>query len=279
MKLIGETLKQISSSNVALYVREKQLAVINAISVILVLFVNYYSQAVGINGNRVGELSSQYDNTFTPASYAFAIWGIIFLMLIAYSIYQIREAFFTSSPSVSIQKTSYWFFLANLMNATWVIVWLYELTWLSVLVMFTLLICLMTIIVRNDIGRSEVSLKSKMFTWWPIGIYAGWIAVASIANVSAYLAKIGWGGGFFTEIQWTLMMIVIAIAVNLYMVLFRNLRSFALVGVWALFAIHVRHMWTYELLDTFALVGAGVLLFSVVLNGLKSGYSLVSSKN
>lgn len=259
--------------------REKRLAIINFLSVVLVLFVNYYSQVFGINGNRVSEVSDQYDNLFTPASYAFAIWGIIFLMLIAYSIHQIREAFFKASPSNSILSTGYYFLVANLMNATWVIVWLYEFTWLSVLVMLVLLASLLVIIVRNDLGRSEASLVLKVFTWWPIGIYAGWIAVATVANVSAYLAKIGWGGGFLSEVQWTLIMIAIAVGVNLYMVLVRNLRSFGLVGVWALFAIHVRHQGTYELIDTFALVGAMSLLFSVVINGLKSGYSLVSSRN
>tara|TARA_R100000935_G_scaffold58928_1_gene100300 strand:+ start:51389 stop:51550 length:162 start_codon:yes stop_codon:yes gene_type:complete len=52
---------------------QKKLSILNLLSVILVIAVNYISQAVRINDTTIGELSQRYTNLFTPASYAFAI--------------------------------------------------------------------------------------------------------------------------------------------------------------------------------------------------------------
>lgn len=256
--------------------KEKGLAILNTTSVVLVLFTNYYSQLFGINGNTVGSLSNEYENLFTPASYAFAIWGIIFLSMIAFAIFQLKEAFFKSNPDSSIIQTGYWFVMANVLNASWVVVWLYEWTWLSVIVMIGLLFCLVKIILSRDSGR--VSLKSTkwVFTEWPIAIYAGWISVATIANFSAFLAKEGWSGGLLSEEQWTLLMILIATLMNLTVIWKWNLRSFALVGVWALFAIYKRHSSSFETIASLALVGSMVLLVAVVLHRLVPSVRLAS---
>lgn len=251
--------------------KEKRLALLNVFSVILVLFVNYYSQIFGINGNTVGSLSGDYDNIFTPAGYAFAIWGIIFLLLIAYCSYQLREVFSRINPDPTVGQTGYWFFVANLLNASWVVVWLFELTWLSVLVMIGLLVCLIKIILNTRIGEGQVSWRTLIFNWWPISIYAGWISVATIANLSAFFSKVGWKGGFLSEVQWTLLMICVAVVLNSVIIWRRNLRAFALVGVWALYAIHVRQEGNYELVSNFAFVGAMVLLVQVFVHRLKAG--------
>ena len=111
----------------------KLLSILNALSVALVIFINYLSVAVSINGNDVGSLSAEYDNLFTPAGYAFSIWGIIFLGLVAYSVNEILETFKSKDQFEFTRKAGPWFYIANLMNALWVIIWLYEITWLSVL--------------------------------------------------------------------------------------------------------------------------------------------------
>jgi hypothetical protein len=59
------------------------------------------------NGTTIGEISSRYVNLFTPASYAFAIWGIIFLALLAYGIFQVRRAFFSKKESLILENNSF----------------------------------------------------------------------------------------------------------------------------------------------------------------------------
>ena len=114
---------------------KKTLAILNLLSVIIVIGVNYISQALRLNNTTIGEISRKYDNLFTPASYAFAIWGLIFLGLLCYSVFQIRRAFFSSKKSDFIEQTGYWFTIANVLNTAWVLAFTYDYTGLSVLIM------------------------------------------------------------------------------------------------------------------------------------------------
>ena len=84
---------------------------------------------------------------------------------------------------------------------------------------------------------SDVSFKKLAFVWWPFSLYAGWITVALIANTAAWLTKIGWDGFGMTDTTWAMIMIVIAGAINVFMIWNRNMREFAIVGVWGLAAV------------------------------------------
>ncbi|QCX01426.1 tryptophan-rich sensory protein [Aggregatimonas sangjinii] len=249
---------------------KKSLSIFNLLSVVLVIVVNYISQIVEFNGVTIGEMSRRYDNLFTPAGYAFSIWGIIFLLLLAYGVYQVRKAFSTKDTSNFIQQTGPWFILANLLNCTWVIVFAYDFTGLSVLVMLGILFSLIKIILNTDMERWDAPIGTIAFVWWPICIYSGWIAVATIANISAYLIKIGWEGGPLSEITWTFIMISVATLVNLLMVYKRNMREFALVGIWALVAIFMRHQTDYISIAYTALGCSVVLLIATAIHGYRN---------
>ncbi len=249
---------------------KKRLAILNLASVVLVIVINYVSQAIRINETTIGEVSNKYFNLFTPASYAFAIWGLIFMALIAYGIYQVRMAFFSDKPSDFIEKTGYWLILTNLLNCVWVFVFAYEYTGLSVLVMLAILFSLLQVIRNTNMDNASVSRSTIVFGWLPIGIYSGWIAVATIANVAAYLSKLNWDGAFFSEQQWTVIMMAIATLVNIFMVWKRNMREFAFVGIWALFAIYVRHTGSIDALANMALTCSAILTIVVIVHAIQN---------
>ncbi|GMN10391.1 tryptophan-rich sensory protein [Croceitalea sp. MTPC9] len=246
---------------------KKTLAILNFTSIILVIAINYISQVLRLNDTTIGEISGRYDNLFTPASYSFAIWGIIFLGLIVYGIFQIHRAFFSTKESNFIEKTRYWFIVANVLNSAWVFAFIYDYTGLSVLIMLVILFALIKIILNTNMELWDAPVEVIAFVWWPICIYSGWIAVATIANISAYLTKIGWDGSFLSQESWTITMIVVATLLNLLMIWKRNMREFALVGVWALFAIYVRHKTNYETIAYTALIGSIILLVSTAIHG------------
>lgn len=246
---------------------KKTLSILNLCSVILVIAVNYISQSVSFNNTTIGEISSKYVNLFTPASYAFAIWGIIFLSLLAYGIFQVRRAFFSEKESPFIEQTGYWFALANLLNCCWVFVFVYDYTGLSVVIMFGILICLIKIILNTNMERWDAPIATIAFVWWPICLYSGWISVATIANMSAYLSKLDWDGGLFSEVSWTIIMIVVSIVLNLIMIWKRNMREFAGVGIWALFAIYIRHQDAYNSIAYTALAGVIILFIAISVHG------------
>ena len=249
---------------------KKKLSVLNLMSVILVISVNYISQIMEFNGTTIGEISSRYVNLFTPASYAFAIWGIIFLALLAYGIFQVRRAYFSKKESIFIEQTGYWFILANILNCCWVFAFVYDYTGLSVLIMFGILISLVKIILNTNMERWDAPITTIAFVWWPICFYSGWISVATIANISAYLSKLNWNGGLLSEQAWTIGMIIVATILNLLMIWKRNMREFALVGVWALFAIYSRHEGSYNSIAYTALIGCIILLITITVHGYKN---------
>lgn len=249
---------------------KKILAIANWASVLLVIAVNYISQALRLNNTTIGEISGKYDNLFTPASYAFAIWGLIFLGLLAYGIFQLRNAFSGNTYSEFILKTGYWFVIANVLNSFWVLAFVYDLTGLSVLVMLGILFSLIKIILNTNMERWDAPLSTIIFIWWPICLYSGWISVALIANIAAYLTKLDWNGGYLSNVSWTIIMIIIAALLNLIMVLKRNMREFALVGIWALFAIYRRHRDDYENIAHTAIIACAILLVTVMVHGFQN---------
>lgn len=242
--------------------KQQTLSILNVLAVLFAIGINYYSQLYTIHGNRVSDMSDEYNNLFTPAGYAFSIWGIIFIALLIFAGYQVYRTFAQKQTFNFISQTGLWFVLANVCNGLWVMVWLYDYTWLSVVIMLVILFSLIKIVVNTNMERWRAPSKTIVFGWWPISIYAGWIAVATIANIAAYLSKLGWDGGFLSPTNWTLVMIVIATLLNLVMIYTRGMREFAVVGAWALIAIYMRHQNSYELIATTALVGAVLILIS-----------------
>ena len=240
----------------------KRLTIINALSVVLVLLVNALSQIYRLNNTTIGEVSAQYDNLFTPAGYAFSIWGLIFLSLIGYAAFQVRRAFFSKKTDEFILQTRFWFALTNILNASWVVAFSYDFVGFSVLIMLGIMVSLIQIIRNTDMECWDAPIEIIAFVWWPICLYSGWITVATIANVSAYLTKLGWDGGPLSEATWTIVMIIAAVLINLLIILKRNMREFALVGIWALVAIYIRHKTALPSIAFTALGGAIVLFIA-----------------
>lgn len=247
---------------------KKSLAIINMIVLLAVIFWNYLSNTGIINDTNISEISSKYQNLFTPASYAFSIWGLIYVALFTFSVYIIKLAFSEEKNNKVILKIGPWMIITHLANCAWIYAWLEEFTGLSVIIIFSILISLLILVIRLNMEMKETTRSVKIWIWQPIGIYAGWITVASIANVSAYLAKIEWSA-MFSELAWTIIIIITAAVINFLVLLTRKMQSFVLVGVWALTAISVRHWNSISQLQYTALAFAGLLFISVIFMQIK----------
>lgn len=248
---------------------KKTYALANLLVILILIPWNYIANTAGINGNTARSLSDEYANLFTPAPYAFSIWGLIFLGLIAHGIFQVKRVFFDKKDDDFVTQIGPWLLIAVVGTGAWVWVWLSEYTGLSVLVMLLILISLIIIIGRLNMERWDAPLPIIFWVWWPVCLFSGWIAVATIANIAAWLAKTGWQGPF-SEITWTAIMIGVATLVNLLMIYYRNMREFALVGAWALVAIAARHWGAISVLQWTALAGAFLLLTAAGIHGYRN---------
>lgn len=248
---------------------QKLLSIINAIVILLVVAWNGYTGANGLNGNTVGNLSDKYFNLFTPAGYAFAIWSLIFIGLLILAGYTLKVAFSSNDEDNFVSKMSPWLIAANLFNCIWLYVWLYEYTLTSVFVMLAILVSLLAIIVKLNLNLTEKSKAFRFLVSIPLAIYAGWISVATVANISALLATYNWSP-IFSETVWTVVMILIAALVNVYMVINRQLYAFGAVGIWAITAIIVRHYESNTTIVIGSVVGIVAILASMFIAAKKN---------
>ncbi|MFW5944972.1 MAG: hypothetical protein ACOCTU_06900 [Bacteroidota bacterium] len=249
--------------------KQNGLLLSNSLSLIFALLLNGLAGSSVFNGKSVGDISAEYDTLIAPAGYAFAIWGIIYLLLLLFVGYQ-WYAWLRNREDTALKQTGLWFTLGNIANGLWIIAWLNQYIGISVLLIFILLFSLIMLTLRLRLEIWDAPLPTIAFVWWPICIYLGWIVVASVANVAAYLVSLNWEGGFLSPTTWTMIMISIATGIYLLLTFTRNMREAALVGIWAFIAIAVRQWSVHEEIVYAALAGAGVLLFVVLWHGYKN---------
>lgn len=211
---------------------------INALTLAGMLVVNALANALPLNGKNTGEISDSYPVLFTPAGYVFSIWGLIYLALIGFAVFQALPGQMTNAR---IKRIGGWFALANVLNMAWLFAWHWEVLWLSVAFMLGLLASLLVIYTRLEIGlRVRTSPLEQALVDFPFSLYLGWISVATIANVSAALYASGWNGFGLAPQVWTLIMIVVTAILGLLMIQRRNALTYPAVLIWALIGIRVR---------------------------------------
>src|SRR5687768_3551698 len=111
----------------------KTLAIGNTIALIITIAINYLSNTGLLNGNTMATISGRYSNYFTPAGYAFSIWGLIYLGLIGFVFYSWRSL--SDKNNQLLSNIGWWFIVSCIANSMWVVVWLYDQLALSVLLM------------------------------------------------------------------------------------------------------------------------------------------------
>lgn len=223
------------------------------------LTMNGLAGSVLFDGKTVGDVSRTYDTLFAPAGYAFAIWGLIYLLLIVFVAYQ-WFAWHRRKQDQELRQTGLWLAVANLANGLWILAWLTESIGISVVLILVLLVSLLVLMARLRLEVWDAPLRIVVFVWWPVVIYLGWIVAATVANVAAWFVSLGWTGIFMSASTWTIVLIALATIIYLALLLNRNMREAALVGVWALVAIAVRQWQVHNEIAATALVGAAVLL-------------------
>ncbi|NLE46744.1 MAG: tryptophan-rich sensory protein, partial [Chloroflexi bacterium] len=216
------------------YVRQ----VVNIASTLLVLVVNFLANALPLNGKNTGEISDQFDVYFVPAGYVFSIWGLIYVGLIAFTIYQ---ALPSQWDNARLKRIGYLYPLSCLANAAWIFLWHYERFPLTLVAMLILLLALIAIYVRLHIGREAFTFSETWLIRIPFSLYLGWITVATIANVTSLLDFLGWGGWGIAPEIWAVIMLIAATGIASLVSISRGDIPYMLVIIWAFVGIAVKH--------------------------------------
>jgi hypothetical protein len=205
----------------------------------LVLFagmivMNYLANALPLNHKTTGQISDSIPNLFVPAGITFSIWGVIYLLLMAYCIVQFREVNRAISFNIG------WLFgVSCVLNALWIVFWHYGKFPLSLTVMLGLLVSLIYINLMIK-GLPYGIIKASF------GIYLGWICIATIANVTALLVHYNWQGLGLSEESWTIIMIstgALIASITLYRL---NNPFIGLSIIWAFAGIILKRHYDYR---------------------------------
>ncbi|OWZ83004.1 tryptophan-rich sensory protein [Natranaerobius trueperi] len=212
---------------------------INIGSLIVVLVINYLSNTIPFNNLTQEDISDLFPVLITPEGYVFSIWGLIYLLLIGFVIYQALPKY-REQPFV--RAVGILFALTSLFNVIWLIVWHHLQILLSLIILVFLLITLILIYQKISKTESKATILDKVFVKLPFSLYLGWITVAILANFNILLNDIEiLGTSGFGAILFTILMIVLGGVVALYVFYLKQDYAFALVYVWAYIGIGVRH--------------------------------------
>ena len=208
----------------------------NLAAFVLVVVLNVMSNALPINGQTMPEISAKYPSLFTPAGFTFSIWGVIYLALLLFVIYQALPSQRSNEKIAGISRL---FQVNCVANASWIVAWHYDLLTISLLIMLVMLVTLI-LIYRALLGAVEqASITQHLLLHFPFSLYTGWITLATIANISAVQTGNGWDNIGLTAISWTLLKLALAGAIGAAVVLRYGDVVFVLVVAWAAYGISV----------------------------------------
>ncbi|MEI6191352.1 MAG: tryptophan-rich sensory protein [bacterium] len=236
-----------------------------AVTYIAMVVMNFLANGLPINNRGTGEISNAYPNLFAPAGPAFSIWGLIYLLLGIYVIYQFVKK--DKKTEEVIQKINPFFIATSLANISWIFAWHYDYIAISVAVMAVLLILLIKI--ADIIRLGNFTTIEKVSIWAPFSIYFGWITVASIANITVFLVSIGWNGFGLEDFVWTSIILLVGALIGILRMNKDKNIAYGLVLVWAYSWILFKHLslsgfdGQYQSIIVTAIVCLAFFLFSI----------------
>jgi MFS family permease len=195
-----------------------------------------------LGGLNTAAVSDSYPNLFAPSGVTFAIWGVIYLLMLGFIAY----VFGIGRPKKSVLGTKTLTDVTKLLtlnlafNSVWILAWQYKVIWLSVLLMVGILVTLIMLV--NKLRTSEVKGTEYVLAKLPFSVYFGWISVATVANVTIWLVSLGWKGGSISEGTWMVAILLVAAAIGLVTALRNRDVAYLAVFVWAYAGILLKHL-------------------------------------
>ena len=152
------------------------LAALNLTGFLAVVVVNTLATTIPLGGKTTGQLSDQYPNLFVPSGLTFSIWGVIYVLLGIYVVYGLVISMRKPEQTGDfMERIGLLFFITCVANAAWIFSWHYEVLPVSLACMVILLLTLIFIYNRLNVGRSAAKSPEKYLVHLPMSVYLRWI--------------------------------------------------------------------------------------------------------
>ena len=201
-----------------------------------------------------GEISDRYPTILTPAGYAFSIWSLIYVGLIAFSIYQVL-----GRNLVRFRSVRSLYVITCVLNCAWLYFFHREQIGVCLGIIAALQITLVVILVQF---KRSGEASGAIFTKAPFGLYAGWVTAASLVNFSLFLVYAGapLSAGAWTAIGVTCLLAAAGIAAAVRFSLANYV--FPIAVAWAATAIAVKQSGQTAIIITAAICVIACLLMA-----------------
>ncbi|MET1051908.1 MAG: TspO/MBR family protein [Mycetocola sp.] len=199
--------------------RDRLRQIIVVISAILAIIGSFIGSGAA-GGTPIAEASggalSADATPVAPDGPAFAIWSLIYAGLIGYAIWQLLPAQKTDDRHrrLGLPVT-----LSLLLNAAWILSVQFDLLWASVPVIVALLAVLIWAF-RITLAHRPKNLIDGIITDGTLGLYLGWVTIATVANVAAVLATVGFGVDGISPDLWGVIVLAVAGAIGVGLALY-----------------------------------------------------------
>lgn len=198
--------------------------------IVLILSVAFAASPLlvpGFGGFDPNQFPIPQDNPpVQPAGYAFSIWGLIYLWLIASALFGLKRPseWAAMRPALAVSLA---------IGATWLPVAMLSPVWAAILI-WAMLVTALIALFRAPSGDAP-------WAAWPLGLYAGWLSAASCVSLGLLAAGYGWMEQRTAAYVFVGLAILLALGVQ---GLLNRAPTYGLAVIWALLAVAVQNWGT-----------------------------------
>lgn len=232
---------------------------LNLVLFLATLCINALGAFGVINGMSQKEVSDTYPTLITPSASTFSIWGVIYLLLFIALVFMIVKHKEDRTERL-IDTISLPFWAASVANIFWIVTFSLEWIGISTLLILALVISLS---VLNGRLKAPDGLGQRINVL-AFGLYNGWLIIATVVNVAAFLVQQQWNGFGLDAGTWAVIILIVALFVTL-LIQFR-LRNAALTLplAWASFGIWQEHQAAGKFLGQHPAVATVSMILAVI---------------
>lgn len=241
--------------------KTRRLIVMSA--AIFAVVVAYGQMALGW-GQTPGEFAADGDATLRVAGYAFSIWGVIYLGLLAYAVRQVLPA----TGESDMLTVFGWPSVAALLGIGWWIV-ASAADWKAATVVLIFASAAVLIVPLAIQGRAIRALSRRdrdlWLTIWPLALLAGWLTIAAPVNLLTVATSAEALPAALPPTGWAIVAVVAVVAAALLMTARLRISAYALPIAWGLVGVFAAEQARNPTLAFAALGAAGVVLVGAVI--------------
>ncbi|MFP4457457.1 MAG: TspO/MBR family protein [Clostridia bacterium] len=249
---------------------------INLILLGITLAVNALGAFGVINGMSQKAVSDMYITLITPSPSTFSIWSVIYILLFISLITMIVKK---EDPYYkrAIDEISTLFWITCFLNVAWIVLFSFIQIGISSIFIFAFVIVLAIILKKLE----KIKQPGKWLLPLTFGLYTGWLVIATVVNISAWLVKINWQGFGMASDIWAIITLIVAVGI-VYLIITSNKNAvFPLPVAWAYLGIYQflnspeGFQGRYKMLQMIALAGMVVLIGIAAIQFYKNRFRIL----